>query len=140
LWFLDQFQGHGTEYILSQALQMNGELNPVLLEKAVNEVVSRHESLRTCFGNDNGQPFQIIQEWHIPLPVDDLAASDEETQIAEVNRLLLEEMQIPFDLRHDPLLRTHLLRLGKRRHVMLCSMHHIISDGWSVQIMMNEIT
>ncbi len=138
LWFLDQFPGLSTAYILAEALQIDGDPNPVLLEKAVNEIVARHESLRTCFGNDSGRPFQIIQSRHIPLPVDELDP-EEQTQVAQVNRLLLEETQTPFDLTRGPLLRTRLLRLGDRRHVLLCAMHHIISDGWSVQIMMEEI-
>ena len=140
LWFFDQLEPGLSAYNIPAAVRLKGPLNLAALEQSLNEIVKRHESLRTTFGKVDGRPTQVIAPTlTIKLPVVDLRklpASERET---EVRRLVTAEAQRPFDLSQGPLLRGTVLRLGDEEHVGLLTMHHIVSDGWSTGILVREM-
>ncbi|HET6850666.1 MAG TPA: condensation domain-containing protein, partial [Pyrinomonadaceae bacterium] len=136
LWFLDQLEPESPLYNLPQVVQLNGALDVAALEHSLNELVRRHESLRTCFIDNGGEPGQVIFEpHHIDLVTEDLSDLDEEQRRTELERRLREEEQQPFNLATGPLLRVRLFRLEEEQHVLAATMHHIISDGWSMGVL-----
>ncbi|HEY0101521.1 MAG TPA: amino acid adenylation domain-containing protein [Pyrinomonadaceae bacterium] len=140
LWFLNQLEPDNPAYNMFGALQLNGRLDAAALEQSINRIVARHEPVRTTFGVVDGQPVQIIAEsLHLPLPLTDLSTLDADARQAEVSRLSDEESKRTFDLAAGPLLRLSLLRLSEEEHVLLVSMHHIISDAWSIAIFTREL-
>ena len=141
LWFLDQLVPGSSFYVETAALPVNGPLNRLALERSVNAVVIRHEALRTSFVVADGEPMRrIAPSLHIPLPLIDLAMRPAKEQSAAIARLAAEESGRPFDLSTGPLLRTTLVRLGPAAHVLLLIVHHIVSDGWSMQVFSNEVS
>jgi acyl carrier protein len=141
LWFLDRLEGTSTEYNMPQALRLGGELNVEALEKAINTIVQRHESLRTHFEEIDGEPVQVIEEeLRIAVAVEDVSGLEEEGRQERVRAALREEGRQPFDLAHGPVLRVKLLKLGEQEHILLRTMHHIVSDGWSEGLFNREIT
>ncbi|MBZ4423048.1 non-ribosomal peptide synthase/polyketide synthase, partial [Myxococcus sp. RHST-1-4] len=140
LWFLDQLEPGSETYNVPTALRLEGALDVSALEKAFAELVRRHESLRTTFPAEAGQPVQRISPpGPLPLPCVDLSALPEPQRDAEARRLAAAEARKPFSLAEGPLLRTALLRLGAEDHVLLLTMHHIVSDGWSVGVLVREM-
>ena len=140
LWFLDQLEPGNSFYNIPAAVRLRGVLNVAALERTLSEVVRRHEALRTHFMAVDGEPVQVIEAAApLPLEVLDLSALEEEPREAEVLRLAQLEASQPFDLWRGPLLRVGLLRLGKEEHVALVTMHHIVSDGWSIGVFINEV-
>ncbi|HWW73743.1 MAG TPA: condensation domain-containing protein, partial [Pyrinomonadaceae bacterium] len=141
LWFLNRLEPDSAAYNIPVALRLTGRLDHPALERTLNEVVRRHESLRTTFREEEGRPVQVVAPFERrPLPVKDLAALSEEEREAEVERQAAAERRAPFDLAEDALLRVTLLRLGEEEHVLLVTMHHIVSDGWSVGVLVRELT
>lgn len=139
LWFLDQLEPGNPSYNIPSALRLRGPVDTDALERTLNEIVRRHESLRTIFSEEDGVAVQVIQpDQAIPLPVLNIAGLPEADQATEVNRLARAEALKAFDLARGPLLRATLLRLGAEDHVLLFNMHHIISDGWSIGILRRE--
>ncbi len=140
LWFLDQLEPGSAFYNFPLAVPFNAAVNAIVLERSVNEIVKRHEALRTVFASVAGEPVQIVMpDLTLPLAVIDLRHLDKEAQDAEIARLAAEMAQRPFDLARGPLLRTSLLRRGPEDHIFLVVMHHIISDGWSLGIFWREL-
>ena len=140
LWFLDQLEPGSSFYNIPAAVRLHGVLNVAALERTLSEVVRRHEVLRTHFMAVDGEPVQVIEAAApLQLEVLDLSALEEEAREAEVLRLAQLEASRPFDLWRGPLLRVGLLRLGKEEHVALVTMHHIVSDGWSMGVFINEV-
>ena len=140
LWFIDRLAPNKPLYHVPGALRLRGMLNVAALARGLNEIVSRHEILRTTFADIEGRPVQVITpRLGLPLPVVNLAEMDDAEREAEAKRLTAEEARKPFDLAAGPLLRTTLLRLGTQEHILLFTMHHIISDGWSLGVMMEEV-
>src|SRR5260370_13447607 len=140
LWFLDQFQPGRATYNLPGALRITAPLNVNALESSVNEIVRRHEVLRTTFALVEERPVQVIaSEAKVSLPVVDLSGREASARQVEALRLAAEEAQPPFDLARGPLLRTTLLRLGEADHVLLLTMHHIVSDAWSMGVLFREL-
>ena len=120
---------------------MRGALDAAALERALGEVVRRHEALRTVFGEAEGGPVQTIVPFAgFALPVEDMAWMDEAVREAEVRRRTAEEIARPFDLAAGPLFRASLLRLGAQEHVLLLCMHHAVSDGWSMGVLFGELS
>ena len=110
--------------------RLTGNWVPESLEMGWNQLIERHESLRTVFHEVNGYPVQQIQPYAFrPLPQVDLTMLSPEEREAEVKRLIQQETQEPFDLREGPLIRTIVLRVGEEEWVLLCTLHHIVSDG-----------
>jgi hypothetical protein len=140
LWFLDQLEPGSTGYNAPAAVRFTGALNVAALEQAFNEVVRRHEVLRTSFSTRNGKQLQIIAaSLQVPLPIIDLRGLHAARVEDEVQRLSLLETRRAFDLRQGPLLRTKLLRVSAQEHVVLLTMHHIITDGWSTGVLIGEV-
>jgi amino acid adenylation domain-containing protein len=140
LWFIDQLEPGSTTYNMPSALRLRGPLDPGVLERALGEVVRRHEALRTTFGESGGVPFQVVHPAAAArLEVTDLSSLAAGEREAEVRRLAREEAQRPFDLRSGPLFRTRLLRLGEEEHVLVLAMHHVVSDGWSMGVLFGEL-
>ena len=135
LWFLDRLENSGVEYNVRAALRLRGELDVTALEQAIDALVGRHETLRTRFEEQEGEPFQVIEsEVRIPLRVEDLSTLGENERQRAIESALRREAEEPFDLREGPLLRMGLLRLGACDHILVWSCHHIISDGWSMAV------
>ncbi|MBZ4422889.1 non-ribosomal peptide synthetase, partial [Myxococcus sp. RHSTA-1-4] len=140
LWFLDQLQPGSAFYNVPSVVRMEGPLDARALEASFEELVRRHESLRTTFRNEGSAPVQVISpEPMLAFAVVDLETVPETSRDAETRRWIDEEAQRPFDLRRGPLLRVTLLRLDARTHVLVLVMHHIVSDEWSMGIMVREL-
>ena len=140
LWFLDQLEPGSSFYNIFDTISFSAPLDAPALERSLNEMVRRHEVLRTTFANVRGEPVQVIaQSLKLPLPVVDLRHLLEEEQSREASRLSAEEYERPFDLARGPLVRARLLRMADEESVLLLTMHHIISDGWSLGILSREL-
>ncbi|MDT5270380.1 MAG: hypothetical protein QOH49_2566, partial [Acidobacteriota bacterium] len=141
LWFLEQLEPGGAAYNLSTAVRLDGRLDVDALGRALAEVVRRHESLRTKFESVKGRPVQIVRDdSDFALEVDDLCGVEPAEHEALARRLAREEARRPFDLTSGNLLRARLLRLSEEEHVMLMTMHHIVSDGWSMNVLVREVS
>ncbi|HEY0022714.1 MAG TPA: amino acid adenylation domain-containing protein [Longimicrobium sp.] len=141
LWFLDRMEPGNAFYNLPNAVRMRGALDLPALERALGEIVRRHEALRTVFTEADGSPVQVIAPFAgFALPVEDLSGLSEADREAAARRRVGEEAARPFDLSAGPLFRAGLLRLGSEDHVLLVSMHHIVSDGWSLGILLREMS
>ena len=140
LWFLDQLEPETIAYNLPAAVRLTGRLNFAAFKQSLNEIVERHESLRTTFSAIEGKAIQVVApELSIPLPLIDLTDLPREERETEALRLATEEAQAPFDLTRGPLLRVHLLRIDEQNHIVIFTMHHIISDGWSMGVLIREV-
>ncbi len=140
LWFIDQLDPGNSVYNFPAAVRLKGPLNVVALKQSLDEIVRRHEALRTTFAIVDGRPVQIIAlSLTLTLPIVDLRELPETEREAEVQRLATNEAQRTFDLAHGPLVRATVLRLGENEHVGLLTMHHIVSDGWSTGILIREM-
>ena len=140
LWFLDQLEPGLSAYNTPAAVRLKGPLNLAALEQGLNDIIKRHDSLRTTFGNVEGRPTQVIAPTlTIRLPVVDLRQLQASERETEVQRLATAEAERPFDLSQGPLIRGTVLRLGDEEHVGLLTMHHIISDGWSTGVLVREL-
>jgi hypothetical protein len=130
----------GSAYNMPAALQLDGELDVEALERSFGEIIRRHENLRTRFEEVGGQGVQVIDEpGHFHLDLVNLSELGEEQRRGEAERLAQEDAERPFDLAKGPLFRAKLLRLGSQQHVVIVNMHHIVSDGWSMGILIREI-
>ncbi|MBR8834795.1 MAG: amino acid adenylation domain-containing protein [Stigonema ocellatum SAG 48.90 = DSM 106950] len=141
LWFLHQLAPGNPFYNVSAAVRLTGFLNLTALTQTFNEIVRRHETLRTRFFMVEGQPVQAIaaQSCPISLPIEDLRnlpATERETQ---ARRLATVEAQHPFNLTTGPLLRVKLLQLDEAEYVLLLNLHHIVADGWSIGVLIKEL-
>ena len=147
LWFLDQWAPGGCLYNVPRALRFKGDLNLPALEKSLAEVIRRHESLRTTFPSEDGLPRQLI---HAPgegvwascalAPVIDLSGLSEEARESEARNLAYLEARLGFDLANGPLLRMKVARISEDDHLVLFTMHHIVTDGWSMGVLVREIS
>jgi amino acid adenylation domain-containing protein len=140
IWLSEQIDPGDTTYHMAELYSLTGKLEPSLLESSFNEVVRRHEALRTVMREENDEPLQVVQPFR-PFSLEiidlsDLSEADRESAIAARVR---EEVNQPFDLTSGPLIRTVLIRLEEQLHYLSLVMHHIVSDGWSLGILMREI-
>jgi acyl carrier protein len=140
LWFLHQLQPRGAAYNVPAAVRLTGRLNIPALEQTVGELTRRHESLRTTFANVRGELRQFISEPRARrAPLVDLTRLPAAERERVTRRLADAEARRPFDLARGPLLRVSLLRLGAEEHVVLFTMHHVVSDGWSMDVLVREL-
>jgi hypothetical protein len=140
MWLVDQMEPGTPTYNISWGVRFTGRLNATALERSLDEIMRRHEALRTTFAVMDGTPVQVIPPASaVTLPLIDLSGLSQAEREAEAGRLAKEEGREPFDLARGPLLRTKLLRLGKEEHVLLVGMHHIVSDAWSMGIFRREL-
>jgi amino acid adenylation domain-containing protein len=141
LWFLNQLEQNSANYNLPAAIHLKGQLQVRALHQAIQEIVLRHEVLRTTFPTVNGNPMQTIaSRSNITLIEVDLRSIPKAEQAAEVERLATEEANCSFNLETGPLLRIALLQLAQKEQMLLINMHHIISDGWSMGIFVRELS
>ncbi|HET7228483.1 MAG TPA: condensation domain-containing protein, partial [Longimicrobium sp.] len=140
LWFMDRLQPGSAFYNIPAALRLRGEVDAAALERALGEIVRRHESLRTTFQDRDGVPVQVIAPFAgFALPVDDLSALDADTREARLHDRSAEEAGRPFDLAAGPLFRARLLRLAGDDHALLLCVHHIVADEWSFRVLYGEL-
>ncbi|MFP5264051.1 MAG: amino acid adenylation domain-containing protein, partial [Blastocatellia bacterium] len=140
LWFLDQLETEKAVYNMAAAERLVGRLDIATLERALSEIISRHEILRTTFAEYEGEPVQIIRPAEpMTLPLIDLREVEEAEREVRARKLAAGESRRPFDLARGPLFRVTLLRLREDHHVLVVVMHHIVSDGWSVGVLTNEL-
>ncbi|HJP72734.1 MAG TPA: amino acid adenylation domain-containing protein [Pseudonocardiaceae bacterium] len=136
LWFLHDFAPNGTEYHSGLGLRLRGELDVGALHSALDQLLARHESLRTTFGTADGQPVQIVHApGSMPSTTIDLSGQPE----AALEAVLRQELSQPFDLSAGPLCRALLIRLDQDDHVLALLMHHIVTDGWSMGVLAGEL-
>ncbi|GAX43744.1 amino acid adenylation domain protein [Tolypothrix sp. NIES-4075] len=141
LWFLDLLEPNNAAYNIAIAFRLNGDLNQEALHRSLQEIIQRHEILRTTFESKDGIPIQVIHEFdQVPLTVTQLSHLQPQKQEEELQKAVREAIICPFNLRRLPLLRVHLYRLAEDRHVFVVVMHHIISDGWSLGLMIKELS
>ncbi len=141
LWFIDQLEPGSAAYNMPHALRLRGRFDPAVLERSLTEIVRRHETLRTVFATVDGEPVQVVRDAApVVLPVTDLRSLRSEPREAEVRRLAREEAARPFDLAAGPLLRVSAVRLGEAEWGVLFTMHHVVSDGWSIGILIREVS
>ncbi|WP_184450478.1 AMP-binding protein, partial [Xanthomonas sp. 3498] len=140
LWFLAQLEGTGTAYHMPGALRLRGDLDPLALRRALDALLQRHAALRTVFATSaDGQPLAHLLPAGQAFPLVEHDLGLQPDQAAAIARLALDEVLAPFDLARGPLIRGRLLRLGQADHVLLITQHHIVSDGWSLGILINEL-
>jgi len=141
LWFVDQLEQNSPAYNMPAALRLRGLLNTVALEASLNEILHRHAVLRTCFHLKDGNPVQHI--------CDDITLNPQKTDLSDlppdardtrIQAMIDAESQKPFDLQTGPLIRAQLLICNAEEHVLLLSMHHIVSDGWSIGLLGRELS
>ena len=135
LWFLEQLRPGEATYAIPAALRLSGPLDVEALRRALEEVARRHESLRTVFAREGGRPVQVVlPAAGFPFPVEEVPVVSE----AVLRARMREEAARPFDLETGPLFRASLLRTGDDEHVLLLTMHHVVSDGWSIGVIFRE--
>ncbi|HOG48034.1 MAG TPA: amino acid adenylation domain-containing protein, partial [Anaerolineae bacterium] len=137
---MDQFQPGSPAYNIPLAVRASGSLDAGVLQRVLDEIVRRHEALRTTFAAVDGRPVQVIApQLALPLGHIDLSGLPQGQREVEVRRLAQEEACRPFDLARGPLLRATLLRLGAEEQIIQLTMHHIVSDGWSMGVLVGEV-
>jgi amino acid adenylation domain-containing protein/non-ribosomal peptide synthase protein (TIGR01720 family) len=140
LWFLDRLQPGGSFYNIPVGLRLEGPLDAAALERALGEIVRRHEVLRTTVGEVDGRPVQLIAPFTgFHLPVEDLSGLDAGAREAALQARAAAEAARPFDLAAGPLFRPRLLRLSATEHGLLLHMHHLVTDGWSLDVLFGEL-
>jgi amino acid adenylation domain-containing protein len=138
-WFLDQLEPGSPVYNIETPMLLRGAYEPEAVERTVNEIVRRHESLRTVFRVVDDEPVQhVLPSLHLSVPFVDLTGLDDVARFAELRRLSAASALAPFDLAEGPLLRATLVRIAPTDHVLMVCKHHIVADGWSNVIFEQE--
>ena len=139
-WFLAQLEPDNSLHNIPASVRLQGQLNVEALGQSFNEIISRHEALRTNFQTVEGQPIALIsEEKPLTLSISDISELPANQQEAEVRQIAFQEAKQPFNLKSDLLLRVKLLRLSEKEHIVLLTMHHIVSDGWSIGVLVEEL-
>jgi amino acid adenylation domain-containing protein/non-ribosomal peptide synthase protein (TIGR01720 family) len=140
MWFLKQLLEESTAYTITMAVRMSGNVNKKILEKSFNTVINRHEVLRTTFEARDGKPLVIVHhKAELTLAESELEAYDEKEKESLADKAVMREAAKPFDLETGPLLRAALIKLTKGEHICVITAHHIVSDGWSIGILVREL-
>ena len=139
MWFLDQLEPGSAQYNIPDAVRIRGQLDAEVLRRALQAIVQRHEVLRTAFPTVDGKPrLDVLPALDVDFPLIDLSSLPADERERRLERLILETAQKGFDLSRAPLFRLRLIRLADDEHVLASAMHHIISDGWSFAVLINE--
>src|SRR5215510_12261349 len=140
LWFIDQLEPGSAAYNIPSAVRLRGRLDEQALHRSFNEIIARHEVLRTSFPSRNGEPRQEIQNSRdLQLERIDLRETDEAERERKLEAILRDESRRGFDLSSGPLIRAKLIRLAEDQHMLMVNMHHIVSDGWSMEVIIGEL-
>ena len=140
LWLLDKLEPNNSSYNMATAVRLHGKFQVEALEQALNQIVARHETLRTTFVVRGGEPVQVVAEpAAMRVEMIGLSGDDEPARRDDLARAMKDEAQRPFALASDSLLRVKVIRFGDEEHVLLIMMHHIISDAWSMEIFVREM-
>ncbi|MEW6736875.1 MAG: amino acid adenylation domain-containing protein, partial [Acidobacteriota bacterium] len=140
LWFLDQLMPGNPFYNIPIAVRLQGKVNEWALQQSINKLVERHETLRTSFSVKDGKPVQIMKErLRVNLVVIDLQQLSVEQQEEQLTQITWAEAAQAFDLRQAPLIRGKIVRISAQEVIVLLTMHHIVSDGWSMGVMIREL-
>ncbi len=140
LWLLHQLDPDSPVYHIPAAVRLRGPLDLPRLEAAINRIIARHASLRTLFGEQDGAPVQhILPDLRISLAITDLSGLDEEARLSQALRQARELARAPFDLTRGPLIRMAVWRLSAEDHLLAVILHHIIADGWSMNVFLEEL-
>ena len=140
LWFIEKLGLSSNAYNVPLTLNLVGKLDYVALQKSLNEIMARHETLRTTFSEINGTPVQIIQPpFELELPIIDLSGLKPSEATTKLQQLLQQENELSFNLEVDPPIRAQLFQLGTTEHILQITLHHIASDGWSLTVLPNPI-
>lgn len=141
LWFLHRLEPESGRYHVSHAVRIEGDFHADISERALNDLIRRHESLRTSFRFDGAEPVQIIApELTLQLTRADVSQSEASRRKKEAARILTSEADRPFDLENGPVLRAGVIKLDEGIHILHVTMHHIVSDGWSLRAFLSELT
>ncbi len=141
LWLVDQLDPNSALYSIPFGLRLKGVLDVTALQRCLNEILQRHEALRTRFESEEGHPVQVIYPViAVEMPLEDLSATPEAQREKEALRICQAEARRPFDLKRDILFRARLIRLGATEHLLFLNVHHIVADGWSVNLLLRELT
>ncbi len=139
MWHADRANPGNPAYNGSFRWILEGPVDPALVERTLNEIVRRHEALRTIFALVDGRPVQVVSpNLHLRVPLTDLRPLSSEIREREMDRLCAEEACRRFNIENDELVRAGLLRMEERRYILMLTMHHLVSDGWSVGLIMEE--
>jgi len=139
LWFLQELDAESTAYFVPRVIRIKGQLDIALLERTFSEIIRRHEILRTVFPTVDGRPVQRIQEpYTFKIPVIDWSQEEKENQNKKVSHFLEEEGQRVFDFENGPLLRVTLLKINQAEHLFVLTEHHLIHDGWTQGVLLQE--
>ncbi|WP_223514289.1 non-ribosomal peptide synthase/polyketide synthase [Pseudomonas sp. GL-B-19] len=140
-WFLWQLDPHSSAYNIPAALRLHGPLNVAALQQSFDVLLERHQSLRSRFVEDDGQVVQTLAEFtSLVIEHIDLRGEPEENRLDLAMKSVEQEIALPFDLQHGPLLRVSLLQLDSEDHVLLLTLHHIVTDGWSMGVLVEEFS
>src|SRR5689334_7751682 len=140
LWFLNQLEPGSTFYNITAAARVKGHLNFDAMVRSFDKIVERHHILRTTFSNQQGEPVQSVNpELAVRIPLLDLSELPVSEREHEAMMFAIQEARRPFDLSHGPLLRFSALRMAQDEHILLLIMHHIISDAWSIGVLLKEL-
>jgi len=140
LWFLDQLQPGGSFYNIPSAFKLKGQLNFEALQKSIKLLIQRHEVFRTTFADKSGKPVQVISDnLELNLEIEDLTGLEKDACEIEIRKRAKAEATYAFNLATGPLIRVKLLKTSNVEHIIIFTVHHIISDGWSMGIMISEI-
>ena len=141
LWFLEKTNLTGNAYHMPLLLHLNGQLQLMALKESLNQLILRHEPLRTRFAETNGTPYQIIGEpFTLELPILDLSELPSAQRSAQLQQVLQQENQTLFNLEVDPPIRAQLFRLSSTEHVLAVTVHHIAADGWSLTVLSQDLS
>ncbi|NEO47535.1 MAG: non-ribosomal peptide synthetase, partial [Moorea sp. SIO4A3] len=141
LWFIEKMGLSSNVYNIPLTLHLLGRLDYVALQKSLNQIIARHETLRTTFSEINGNPVQIIQPpFELQLPTKDLSELTESEQSTKLQQLLQQENELSFNLEIDPPIRAQLFQLGTTEHILQITLHHIAGDGWSLTVLPKELS
>ena len=141
LWVIEKMGLNSNAYNIPLTLHLVGKLDYVALQKSINQIIARHETLRTTFSEINGTPVQVINPpFELELPKKDLSELTPSEATTKLQKLLQEENKLSFNLEVDPPIRAQLFKLGTTEHILQITLHHIASDGWSLTVLPKELS
>ncbi|NET44012.1 non-ribosomal peptide synthetase [Okeania sp. SIO2B3] len=141
LWFIEKTGLSGNAYNMPLTLHLVGKLDKIALQQSLDQIIARHETLRTTFSSIKDKAVQVIRPpFALLLPLQDLSELTPSQQIAQIQPLLQQEIEQPFNIEVEPPIRARLFQLGATEHVLLITLHHIASDGWSLNVLTSELS